>query len=275
MNIPHRRPALAWALSLLLAALAAGPVTAQTPTPHEGGIGVVVMHGKGGDPNKFVPPLASALKEQGWQVANLEMPWSGRRNYDIPVRQAVAEVDAALQAMRAQGARKLFIAGHSLGGLFTFYLGSQLKVDGLIAIAPGGSPASMVYRDKLGDTLQEARRLVTEGKGTDKVRLLDYEGSRGTYPIVTPPAAYVDWFDPAGALNQTAALEHLDPATPVLLVVPTRDYPALLRLKQATAAALPRHPQTRLYEPDASHLEAPAVAAPEIIRWIQAVAGTR
>jgi alpha-beta hydrolase superfamily lysophospholipase len=275
MNALHRRPALAWILSLLLTGLAAAPAVAQTPAPPEGGIGVVVMHGKGGSPSRLVPPLASALKEQGWQVANLEMAWSGRRDYDVPVRQAVAEVDAALQAMRAQGARKLFIAGHSLGGLFTFYLGSQLKVDGLIAIAPGGSPASMVYRDKLGSTLQEARRLVAEGKGNDKVSLLDYEGSRGTYPIVTPPAAYVDWFDPAGALNQTTALEHLDPATPVLLVVPTRDYPALLRLKQSTASALPRHPQTRLYEPDASHLEAPAAAAPEIIRWIQTVAGAR
>ncbi|HCY14692.1 MAG: hypothetical protein A2Z93_03295 [Curvibacter sp. GWA2_64_110] len=275
MNKPPRRPVVASILGLLLAGLAAGPAAAQTPAPPEGSIGVVVMHGKGGSPNKFVPPLASALKEQGWQVANLEMAWSGRRDYDVPVRQAVAEVDAALQAMHAQGARKLFIAGHSLGGLFTFYLGSQLKVDGLIAIAPGGSPASTVYRDKLGGTLQEARRLVAEGKGNDKVQLLDYEGSRGTYPIITPPVAYVDWFDPAGALNQTAALERLDPATPVLLVVPTRDYPALLRLKQATVAALPRHPQTRLYEPDASHLEAPAAAAPEIIRWIQAVAGIR
>jgi hypothetical protein len=76
-------------------------------------------------------------------------------------------------------------------------------------------------------------------------------------------------------MNQSTALNKLNPAIPVLLIVPTRDYPGLLRLKQETAAALPRHPQTRLYEPDATHLEAPTASAPEIIRWIRAVAGGR
>ena len=269
MTASFRRFILALGISLSFAGLAL-PAAAQGAP-----IGIVVMHGKGGSPTKHVADLAAALKDQGLLVANLEMPWSGRREYDVPVSQAVTEVELALATLREQGAQKLFVAGHSQGGLFTLYLGGQLKVDGLIAMAPGGSAGSKVYREKLADAMTEARRLVAEGKGHEKARLMDYESARGTYPIVVAPAIYLSWFDPAGAMNQSTALNKLNPAIPVLLIVPPRDYPGLLRLKQETAAALPRHPQTRLYEPDATHLEAPTASAPEIIRWIRAVAGGR
>lgn len=264
-------------LALLVgcAVLAAWPAGAQTPGAPDTPTGIVIMHGKGGSPGKFVDGLASTLQQHGLRVANLEMPWSGRRDYDVPVSQAQAEVEAALQTLRAQGAHKLFIAGHSQGGVFALYLGGRLAVDGVIAIAPGGSVGAPVYRDKLGATLAKARQLVAEGQDAEKASLLDYEGSRGTYPIATRPSVYLSWFDPAGAMNQEQALVRLNPALPVLLVVPTRDYPALLRLKQQTFAALPRQPLTRLYEPDASHLEAPAASAQEIIRWTAAVAAAR
>lgn len=269
MASSFRRSFLALSMVLSLAGLVL-PAAAQGER-----IGVVVMHGKGGSPTKHVADLAATLKDQGWLVANLEMPWSGRRDYDAPVSQAVAEVEAALAALRAQGAQKLFVAGHSQGGLFALYLGGKLKVDGLIAIAPGGSAASQLVREKLADSVTEARRLVAAGKGDEKASLMDFESSRGTYPIVVTPAIYLSWFEPTGAMNQSAALSKLDPAIPVLLIVPTRDYPGLLRLKQTTANALPPHPLTRLYEPNASHLEAPTASAPEIIRWVKAVTDSR
>ena len=67
--------------------------TAQT-IPSE--IGIVFMHGKGGSPTGYVSILASSLEEKGYLVANLEMPWSGRRAYDVNVGVAGQEVDAAL-----------------------------------------------------------------------------------------------------------------------------------------------------------------------------------
>ena len=38
--------------------------------------------------------------------------------------------------MRAKGATRLFVAGHSQGGLFAVHYAGQHKVDGVIAIAP-------------------------------------------------------------------------------------------------------------------------------------------
>jgi pimeloyl-ACP methyl ester carboxylesterase len=239
------------------------------------GIGVVVMHGKSGSPSRHVAPLAASLADKGAVVANLEMPWSGNRQYDVDVAAAEKEVASALDVLRGKGAKKVFVAGHSQGGLFALHAGGRLPVDGVIAIAPGGNVAGRVFVEKLGTYLSEARRLAESGKGQEKTRLFDYEGSHGLFPVVAVPAAYVTWFDPEGAMNQARAARAVRPDVPVLYVAPKRDYPALMRLKQPTFDALPRHALTRLFEPDSGHLDAPATAADEIARWIADVAGPR
>jgi pimeloyl-ACP methyl ester carboxylesterase len=233
--------------------------------------GVVVMHGKGGSPQKFVDTLASYLQEKGHVVANLEMAWSGGRNYDVDVATAEKEVEAALDGLRAKGAKKLFVAGHSQGGLFALYFGTGHAVDGVIAIAPGGSTGSGVFREKLGASYERAKTLVAQGKGAEKERLQDYEGSRGIYPVVAPPSSYVTWFDPEGAMNEGAAVKKIKPATPVLFIVPTGDYPLLQKVKPAMFGALPPNPLTKLYEPDSSHVQAPSASREEIARWIAEV----
>ncbi len=257
------------ALAIVAAALlGVAPATAQVKPAT---MGIVLMHGKGGMPGRHVAPLAAGLELQGHLVANLEMPWSGRRQYDASVEGAEQEVGAALQSLRTKGATRLFVAGHSQGALFALYYGGKHPVDGVIAIAPGGNVASPLFRKELGPSLDEARRLVAQGKGADKAELRDYEGSRGTYAIRAAPAAYVSWFDPDGPMNQMKALRAIPAERPVLFVAPKNDYVALQRLKATMFGALPPHPLTRLVEPDASHLEAPAASRDEIVRWMAEV----
>jgi len=235
-------------------------------------VGVVVMHGKGGSPTKFVAELASGLESKGHLVANIEMPWSGNRNYDVNTSAAEAEIDAALTRLRAKGASHLFVAGHSQGGAFALYYGSKHAVDGIIAIAPGASSASPVFLEKLGGSVEEARKLVAAGKGAETARLQDFESSKGTYVVVSKPDNYLTWFDPDGAMNQMKSIRAIRPETPVLYIVPKNDYPGLLKFKQAGYDALPRNPMTRLYEPDATHTGAPSASRDEISRWMMEVA---
>jgi len=127
-----------------LLALVAG-LAALLPLPasaRDGPLGIVIMHGKGGSPEGLVAGLAATLEANGYLVANIEMPWSGSRQYDVPV----------------------------------------------------------------------------------------------------------------------------------LFIVPTRDYPGLLRTSPRIYRLLPRHPRTRLYEPEAGHGDAPTASAAEIMRWTRAVA---
>jgi len=243
--------------------------TAQTPSPT---IGIVIMHGKGGSPTGYVAGLASSLEGKGYLVANLEMTWSGRRDYDVNVGAAVKEVESALDALRSKGAQKLFVAGHSQGGLFALYFGGKQPVDGIVAIAPGGNVANPIFRDKLGTSVVLARKLIAEGKGDEKARFSDYENAKGTYPILTTPTAYFSWFDPDGAMNQTTEVERMNPQVPVLYIVPTGDYPGLLKVKNQFFSLLPKNPLTRLYAPDSSHINAPSASCDEIVRWTAEVA---
>jgi alpha-beta hydrolase superfamily lysophospholipase len=257
-----RRCFLALAIAI---AVAPAVVHAQTPASQ---VGIVIMHGKGGSPTKHVSDLASSLKGDGYLVANLEMPWSGSRNYDVGVGDGVKEVETALAGLRGQGAQKVFVAGHSQGGLFALHVGGKVAMDGVIAIAPGGNVASKDFRGKLGEYVEQARAMIAEGKGDEKTRFYDYESSKGVYPITTTPAIYAGWFDPDGAMNQSSAAANVGFNVPVLYVGPTRDYPGLVRIKRTTFAALPENSLHRLYEPDASHLEAPSASREEIVRWI-------
>lgn len=257
---------MAWVLAMIVAGIVQ-PAAAQLP-----GIGIVIMHGKGGSPTKHVADLAASLEGKGYLVANLDMPWSGQRDYDANVAAAEKQVESALESLRAKGAAKLFVAGHSQGGLFALYFGGKHSVDGIVAIAPGGSVGSPIFREKLGAAVAQARQLVADGKGDEKARLLDFESSRGTYPIVATPANYLAWFDPDGAMNQVIAMKNMNPKVPVLFIAPKGDYPGLQKIKQSMFDALPRHPLTKLYEPDATHLGAPSASLDEILRWIREAA---
>ncbi len=235
-------------------------------------IGIVIMHGKGGSPTKNVSDLASALERKGYLVANLEMPWSGQRNYDATVEAAEQQVESALSSLRSLGAKKVFVAGHSQGGVFALHFAGKHVVDGVICIAPGGSAASKVFHEKLGDSITRAQQLVAEGKGEEKVRLEDHEGKRGTYTIVAVPAAYLTWFDPDGAMNSKRSAKAANPQIPILWLVAKRDYPGLRDTNIPLFDSLPKNPLTRLFEPDADHVGAPSASIDEIVRWTSEVA---
>lgn len=241
---------------------------AQADTPKAG---VVVMHGKGGSPSKYVSDLAAALERDGFLVANLDMPWSGRRKYDVDVATAENEVAAALTTLRQQGAGKVFVAGHSQGGVFALYFGGRHHVDGVVAIAPGGNVGNATFREAVGPSVEQARQLVAQGKGQEKARFSDYEGGRGTYAVTSTPAAYLTWFEPEGAMNQTLAMRGIKADTPVLYIAPSNDYPALVRVKQEMFGLLAKHPLTKMVEPASSHLNAPSASVQEIERWIATV----
>jgi len=260
-------PALA---SLVLAVLAAVmPVTAAAQAEP---IGIVIMHGKGGSPQRLVLELAKGLEAKGFLVANLEMPWSGRRNYDVPTAKGEEEVAAALADLRGKGAKKVFVCGHSQGGVFALYLAGKLAADGFITIAPGGNVATRFYIEQVGASLSRARQLVAEGKGNERAQLEDYESSK--YTIDAIPAAYVTWFDPDGAMNQERAVRAVNPRVPILWIAPTHDYPGLIKGSRPLYRQLPKHPLTQLYEPDADHRGVPTASVDEIVRWTREVANS-
>ncbi|MGA0033200.1 MAG: hypothetical protein ACO3HA_07675 [Burkholderiales bacterium] len=121
--------------------------------------------------------------------------------------------------------------------------------------------------------MNRARLMVAGGKGDERAMFNDFEGSKGMLNVHTTAAVYLTWFDPDGAMNQLKSSQALPTNVPVLFVAPTDDYPGLKRTKHTMFGALPRNPLTRLYEPDADHLNAPVAAIDEIMRWTAEVTG--
>ncbi|MGP1665660.1 MAG: alpha/beta fold hydrolase [Rhodanobacter sp.] len=179
---------------------------------------------------------------------------------------------AALAELRSKGAKKVFVAGHSQGATFALHYATKNPIDGLIIIAPGGNVATDFYQQQIGASVARARSLVASGKGDDRGEFDEYEGGKGKWAVNTTAAIYLAWFDPEGAMNQEKSSRALPESLPVLHVAPSSDYPALLRAKQAMFAALPKHPLTRLYEPDTDHRGAPRASIDEIVRWTAEVA---
>lgn len=254
---------------ILVALAAASPLSA---TAQGDPIGIVIMHGKGGKPTGYVENLARTLEGKGYLVANLEMPWSGRRNYDVTVERGEQEVEAAVAGLRANGAKKVFVSGHSQGGAFAIHLAGRQGIDGVIAMAPGGDVGNRVFREQLGQSVTRARRLVAEGKGDEPVRLEDYEGPPGAYPVVVAPIVYLTWFEPEGAMNMDRAARAANPMVPILWIVPKRERPPLLKRNLSMFRELPANPFTRLYEPNSDHVGTPTASADEIVRWTREVA---
>jgi pimeloyl-ACP methyl ester carboxylesterase len=253
----------------VLALLLAAPVAALA----QAGIGIVIMHGKGGSPTGLVADLARTLDGKGYAVANIEMPWSGRRNYDVPASRGVEEVEAAVAGLRAKGAKKVFVAGHSQGGAFTVHLTGKLPVDGFVVIAPGGNVDHYFFMGKISGSVARARQLVADGKGNEPVALDDFEGARGVYPVTVAPAVYLTWFDADSAMSMEKSARAANPAIPILWIVPTREAPGLRKMNVPMFRSLPANPRTKLYEPDSDHRGAPTASAEEIARWINEVAG--
>ena len=61
------------------------------------GLGIVLLHGKGGTPTTGIEGLHESLKRAGALVEAPEMPWSARRIYDATYDQAMDEIDAAVE----------------------------------------------------------------------------------------------------------------------------------------------------------------------------------
>ena len=219
----------------------------------------------------LVSGLANSLGNAGLMVENIEMPWSKNRNYDVNVHAAEIEVESAISRLRAAGAEKVFIAGHSQGGAFALHLAGNLPVSGIICIAPGGNVGSSIFQEKLGDSMDKARRLVDEGKGSQKTTLSDYEGKKGVFKIYAVPEVYLTWFDKEGAMNTRLAASSANPQIPILWIVPKNDYPGLKRANIPLFRSLPENRFTRLYEPDTDHRGAPSASSEEIIRWISSI----
>lgn len=251
---------------LLAGALSVGARSATSASSAPGAtaappLGIVLLHGKKGSP-VYLGQTKAALRDRGYLVTTPEMCWSERRAYDRDRADCLGEIDAAVAELRQQGAARIVIAGHSLGGAAAIAYGaSHDGLAGVIGFAAGdafwGPPAML-------PDIARAQRLVADGKGdaVDEfadIRIVGNAGMRTTaahfLSFVALPATDLM---PANAARLRV---------PLLLVAGTGDR-VTLQYDTRTYDAVAPHPLNRFVSVDADHNGVLYAGKTAVLDWL-------
>ncbi len=232
-------------------------------------IGVVVVHGKWGNPNGPTRHFAAQVQSAGWAVENPEMPWSGHRLYDVGVDGMVAELDEAVKALRANGAEKICVAGHSLGGAGAIIYAGRVKVDCLIVLAPGHNPESSTTRGWTARDLAQAREMVATGAGEEIAEFGDFNSGNRTKQVKVRAKVFIEYFDGDGPFNMPNNTARILPGTPVLWVVGSQEAKGPRLSGDAAYARIPDSVPKKNIEVPGGHLETPSNAGQIAIEWMR------
>jgi pimeloyl-ACP methyl ester carboxylesterase len=249
---------------VLAALLAAGTLHAQR---NLSGLGVVLLHGKGGTPTTMIEGLRESLKREGALVEAPELPWSARRIYDATYDQAMTEIDAAAERLRKAGATKIVVMGHSLGANAAIgYAARRKDLYAVVALAPGHLPEAWALRARTSGAIAEAKKMIAAGKGDVRMSFPDL--AQGIpFQIRATPVVYLSMFDPNGPAvmpRNAAAMGDV----PLLWIVGIAD-PMILHGKDYVYGRGARHPKSRYVVTASMHLTTPYQSRGDIITWLK------
>ncbi len=271
MNRRRIAALLAGALAVLAATLSPNSSGAA---PDEHGLGVVFLHGKGSWPGAFNGGILSDLRDEGALVATPEMPWSFHRRYDATYDQAMSQIDAVIAGLKAKGARRIVIIGHSLGANAAIGYAARRpnELAGVVALSPGHLPEVGDMRSFAADAVARAKKLIAEGKGDVTQTFPDM--AQGI-PLIAhaTPLVYLSMFDPDGPAvipKNAAAIGAAAHPVPLLWVVGKLD-PIDRRGPQYAFDAAAKNPKSKYVEVFAGHLTTPLAARKQVVAWINSL----
>ncbi len=243
------------------------PALAQSPSLH--GFGIVYLHGKGAWPGALNGGILGSLEDEGALVATPEMPWSFHRRYAATYEQAMAEIDTAVADLKAKGAKRIVIIGHSLGANAAIgYAARHRDLAGVVALAPGHLPESEEMRSFVGDAVARAKQLIAAGQGNVPQSFPDIAQGIPLTATATP-LVYLSMFDPDGPAVIPKNAAAMGPI-PLLWVAGKLD-PIDRRGPEYAFDAGAKNPKSKYIEVFAGHLTTPLAARKQVVDWINSL----
>lgn len=222
-------------------------------------IGIVLMHGKGGT-TKRIDDLSDGLKGLGALVETPLMPWSEDRIYDKGYEESMAEIDTYVSKLKADGAKRTFVARHSIGANAALGYGARRGgLSGVILLAYGHVPGVRGFARKLEDSTDKAQAMINAGKGEEKAEFDDVGGKNDTARATANDL--FSWFDPDGSATMAANAPKVKPNTPVLCVDGSNDD---WQRCDTIMRQLPEHSKNSSVFVDAKHLQTPSKSLEQI-----------
>jgi pimeloyl-ACP methyl ester carboxylesterase len=237
------------------------------------GLGIVYLHGKAAWPGALNGGILSALEDDGALVATPEMPWSFHRRYAATYDQAMGEIDAVVADLKAKGATRIVIIGHSLGANAAIgYAARHPDLAGIVALAPGHLPETERMRSFVADAVARAKQLIAAGQGDVPQSFPDM--AQGIPLVATAtPVVYLSMFDPDGPAiipKNAAAMGAAATPVPLLWVVGKLD-PIDRRGPEYAFDAAAKNPKSKYIEIFAGHLTTPLAARKQVVDWINSL----
>lgn len=255
------------AVFALIALLGCNPANIK---PIDGGntLGVVLLHGKGGD-TRWVNPLASNLRSAGVQVAVPDMPWHRNRIYDKSFDDSLAEISGYVSRLKANGAKKVIVAGHSLGAIASAGYGARVgDIQGIILLAPGHFVGLDGFSRNFSEDLNKAHSMIRSGKGNDRGNFGDINaGQRDTRYVSAN--IYMSWFSPRGPAEFVENMSNLKDGVSVLYVAGSRDRIPQTQNRGYAFDGAPKNSRNRFVIVDADHLDVPARSGEVVVEWLR------
>jgi pimeloyl-ACP methyl ester carboxylesterase len=273
----NRRRVIAHLFARALTALAAlcwiPGFAGAAPDARLHGFGIVYLHGKAAWPGALNGGILSSLEDEGALVATPEMPWSFHRRYAATYDQAMAEIDTAVADLKAKGANRIVIIGHSLGANAAIgYAARHSDLAGVVALAPGHLPEAENMRSFVADGVARAKQLIAAGQGNVPQSFPDM--AQGIPLTATAESVvYLSMFDPDGPAvipKNAAAMGAAANPVPLLWVVGKLD-PIDRRGPEYAFDAAAKNPKSKYIEVFAGHLTTPLAARKQVVDWINSL----
>jgi pimeloyl-ACP methyl ester carboxylesterase len=257
------RVALAVAVVLALAA----------PAAAQGTVGVILMHGKQGSPNTpGLRDIASKAESAGMKVVVPSMPWGtgGWEKINVTPDQVFAMIDGYASQLRAHGAQRIVVGGHSLGANVALaYAVARQNVAGVVMAAPGHSPVGS-YRSSpaIKDSIDQAAQLVKSGQAGQPFSGLD-ENQGSSIRMSTTAGVYAAWLNPRGQVSMPVQAPLLPASIPVMVIIGTKD-PGYGYMENSVYKPAAKNPYSKFLVIDGGdHRNTDQAASQRIVDWIK------
>lgn len=237
------------------------------------GLGVILMHGKGGQPGGRDRALSAALELEGALTSKPQMAWAGSRgvpsDYNTSFVLALSVIDREISKLKAGGATRIVVAGQSLGanGALAYAASNPGKVDAVVMLAAGHVPEQFHKNPEIARATAAAKKLVEEGKGSESGSYPDINQGRFAW-VPAIASAYLSYFDLEGPAVMRLNAMRFSASIPVLYVIGRQD-PLYAQGRGFVIDRLPLNPSHGYIEIDAGHLDTPDKAVNEVVKWLK------
>ena len=232
-------------------------------------IGVLLLHGKKYG-NESIYHLSGELESAGFLVEMpSSTPWSPNRIYDRTYLETLKEMDAAVDKLKAAGATRVVVGGHSIGANVALgYAANRKGLGGLIVLGAGHFISGNFMGKKLGKHVARAKKMIAAGKGKKEADFDDINQRKSTSREMTAEI-YQSWFDPEGPANMRNNAASLPGELPVLWVAGKEDKVASKVLKRLAYDKMVGNPKNRFVIINGSHKDTADNAVSTVIDWLK------